>query len=420
MPNRFLHERICTSETIAALSADEEVFFYRLLVQCDDFGRFDARPAVLRARCFPLQLDRAPESSIVAWMGTLERVGLLWRYQHNGRPYLQVRTWANFQEIRAQKSKFPAPPSDVDAPREHPVPSERDVEDVVHDLLQTAGTIAGNKIVELHRQMRTQESYLDIVAKTRIGTFVLELKRGRLSNKAIAQVQRYAEMTNGIPALIGCGLAANFDLADCRQRDIAVITYDDALVFTVIQPSSRLSAIPELVASVISRDSTLPSTTYSYSSNDIRDPVNVGFAKIDEAVTPPASPPEAPESITPIAKPTKATVGNPRVQALVDGLTAAGVEYVPTPADCKALKHSSGVPVDRIVTGIVKVKRGEWGDDWFRDNLSVPLVIGRINGIPNGTHARAGPKRTSRIPDGDDLSEFDQFMDTTAHLLEDA
>ena len=52
MPNRILKESICTSESIDRLSWLEEVTFYRLIVNCDDYGRMDARPPILRARLF--------------------------------------------------------------------------------------------------------------------------------------------------------------------------------------------------------------------------------------------------------------------------------------------------------------------------------------------------------------------------------
>ena len=39
MPNRILKDSICTSPNIDTLSREAEVFFYRLLVQCDDHGR---------------------------------------------------------------------------------------------------------------------------------------------------------------------------------------------------------------------------------------------------------------------------------------------------------------------------------------------------------------------------------------------
>ena len=43
MPNRILKESICTNEQIDGLTAFEETVFYRLIVICDDFGRFDGR-----------------------------------------------------------------------------------------------------------------------------------------------------------------------------------------------------------------------------------------------------------------------------------------------------------------------------------------------------------------------------------------
>lgn len=54
MPDRIIKESICTSDTLNALSDFEERFWWRLVVNCDDYGRFDARTAVLKSRLFPL------------------------------------------------------------------------------------------------------------------------------------------------------------------------------------------------------------------------------------------------------------------------------------------------------------------------------------------------------------------------------
>jgi hypothetical protein len=116
VPNRILHERICVSETIAQLTADEERFFYRLIVQCDDYGRFDARAAVLRARCFPLQLDRYSDTDVNGYLADLEHAGLVRVYAVDGRAYLQVCTWDRYQQTRAKHSKFPPPPTTESAP----------------------------------------------------------------------------------------------------------------------------------------------------------------------------------------------------------------------------------------------------------------------------------------------------------------
>lgn len=109
MPNRIIKESICTSDTIDRLSPEEEVFFYRLIVNCDDFGRMDARPQILRAKCFPLRLDQVDDCTIIDWLYKLEEVGLVQLYEIDKKKYIQVVTWNDHQQIRAKKSKFPAP-----------------------------------------------------------------------------------------------------------------------------------------------------------------------------------------------------------------------------------------------------------------------------------------------------------------------
>jgi len=107
MPNRILKDSICTSPNIDALSRDAEVFFYRLLVQCDDYGRMDARPAILRAKCYPLQVDTVTQDNVKRWLDELVRANLVIPYHVNGGDYLQMRTWERHQQIRAKRSKYP-------------------------------------------------------------------------------------------------------------------------------------------------------------------------------------------------------------------------------------------------------------------------------------------------------------------------
>ena len=111
MPNRILKESICTSDSIDRLSWLEEVTFYRLIVNCDDYGRMDARPPILRARLFPLKTltDKQVQSAIES----LRSAGMIDLYKVDGRSYLQIRQWARHQQIRSKKSKFPAPESET-------------------------------------------------------------------------------------------------------------------------------------------------------------------------------------------------------------------------------------------------------------------------------------------------------------------
>ncbi len=112
MPNRILKESICTSEDLNALTDKEEVFFYRLIVNCDDFGIMDAREPILRAKCFPLKIDTVKDEDIKQWLCSLERQGLVYLYIADGRPYLKMVSWEKHQQVRAKRSKYPQPDMD--------------------------------------------------------------------------------------------------------------------------------------------------------------------------------------------------------------------------------------------------------------------------------------------------------------------
>lgn len=107
MPNRILKESICTSDKIEQLSAFAETFFYRLIVNADDFGRMDGRAAVLRSRLFPLKDVR--NSQIEEALRELATVELVSTYYVDGKPFVSLPAWDRHQQIRAKKSKYPAP-----------------------------------------------------------------------------------------------------------------------------------------------------------------------------------------------------------------------------------------------------------------------------------------------------------------------
>lgn len=106
MPNRILKESICSSEEIDSLSWFEEVLFYRLIVKCDDYGRYDGRLKFVKNSCFPLK--DITEKDVEKALHKLSAVGLVRAYESQGRPYLQLVTWEQHQNIRAKKSKYPA------------------------------------------------------------------------------------------------------------------------------------------------------------------------------------------------------------------------------------------------------------------------------------------------------------------------
>jgi hypothetical protein len=110
MPNRYVRASAIESEGVNALGWQAEVFWRRLLNRADDFGRFTAHPDLVRAHIFPLQMDKVSVSDIARLLSECETVGLLYRYQSGGKPYLVMNKW---EKGRAKHSEYPEPPPEV-------------------------------------------------------------------------------------------------------------------------------------------------------------------------------------------------------------------------------------------------------------------------------------------------------------------
>lgn len=108
MPNRILKESICASDSIDQLSWFEECVFYRLMVNCDDYGRFDGRVSIIKNRLFPLKEGLKPKTVETA-LRKLVEVGLVVLYESDGKPFLYLPTWEKYQTIRNKQSKYPDP-----------------------------------------------------------------------------------------------------------------------------------------------------------------------------------------------------------------------------------------------------------------------------------------------------------------------
>jgi hypothetical protein len=114
VPNRIIKESICTSDTVDGMTWFEECFWQRLIVNCDDYGRFDARPSVLKSRLFPLK-ERMTLKDVSSALTRLAEIGCVVLYECDGRPYLYLPTWKVHQTQRATKSKYPSPDECVKA-----------------------------------------------------------------------------------------------------------------------------------------------------------------------------------------------------------------------------------------------------------------------------------------------------------------
>ncbi len=107
MPSRLVREGILDSERIDQLDAPAEVFYRRLMSKVDDYGLFDARPAMLRSNLYPLRVDRVREADIARWIAACEKAGVIALYTHGGKPYGQM---VDTKWQARSEPKFPTPP----------------------------------------------------------------------------------------------------------------------------------------------------------------------------------------------------------------------------------------------------------------------------------------------------------------------
>ena len=107
---RSIHPEACDSDKLAMLTDSAERTLWRLITHTDDEGRGEDRPKLLAAKLYPLVDDKTADD-IDRDLDELEQVGLLVRYEVDGRRYYAIPTFDDWQSPRHPKpSKHPAPP----------------------------------------------------------------------------------------------------------------------------------------------------------------------------------------------------------------------------------------------------------------------------------------------------------------------
>jgi len=110
MPNRTLKESICTSKRFNRLSIQGQMLYLRLIVNCDDYGRWYAEPEVVRSHCYPY--GNMNQDVVTAALNELEAAGMVVTYTHDDTTYLEVSAWMEHNTPRAKQSKYPGPDDD--------------------------------------------------------------------------------------------------------------------------------------------------------------------------------------------------------------------------------------------------------------------------------------------------------------------
>ncbi len=237
MPNRIVREGILTSARMATLDWASEVFFRRLMSVVDDFGRYYADPGLLRAACYPRQLNKVSDSDIGKWMRCVAEAALVRVYPaEDGERYLEI---VNFgQQVRTNKSKFPGPKGE---PNGRPLPNESDVESVLEEHIRSTGEFFGLVVTGVRRQVRVGDSYIDLLLDTSAGPCVIELKRGNVTDKHLAQIVRYlALVPESFGVLIGAAIGPRMNKGEAADSGVAICTYTDDMVFSVNVTSDHI------------------------------------------------------------------------------------------------------------------------------------------------------------------------------------
>ncbi|MBK6881276.1 MAG: hypothetical protein IPH01_10995 [Elusimicrobia bacterium] len=105
MPTRVLRDWT-DSEAIDKLSWQAEVFFVRLIMKADDYGRFFGSPKILKSYLFPLK-DGVRDTDIFRWIAECEKAGLILAYKNGQKSFLEITKFN--QRMRSKTSKFPEP-----------------------------------------------------------------------------------------------------------------------------------------------------------------------------------------------------------------------------------------------------------------------------------------------------------------------
>lgn len=112
MGNRLIHESIHESEKLNSLTDFQFRVWVGLLTYVDDYGRGDARPAIIKGNVFPLR-ERITLADIEKTLQSLAGVGCISLYTVNGKPYLCFPNWEKYQRIRQKVSRYPEPPDSL-------------------------------------------------------------------------------------------------------------------------------------------------------------------------------------------------------------------------------------------------------------------------------------------------------------------
>ena len=100
MPNRLIRDGLLDSDKFSRLKDKEQMYFVRLMLIVDDYGRHDARPSLLKSKCYPV--TDISQTHVRQMTDNLNQVGLINLYKVSDKGYLEIVKFN--QRLRAKKS----------------------------------------------------------------------------------------------------------------------------------------------------------------------------------------------------------------------------------------------------------------------------------------------------------------------------
>jgi hypothetical protein len=161
---RSIHPDALKSEKLQAASAEAERCYWRLLTHCDDEGRAEDDARLFRSWLFPLD-DDLRASTVEGWLSELASLGLIVRYETDGRRYLAVTQWDRFQKPRKRFDSHLPPPPDWCATGARQVRDTETTEgEPVDDVAATKGALGARQVRDTET---TEGEPVDDVAATK-------------------------------------------------------------------------------------------------------------------------------------------------------------------------------------------------------------------------------------------------------------
>jgi len=108
---RMLWDRICASEKIDRLRAEEERLYTRLYTHLDDNGNHPADPNLIRKACFPLK-KKWNNWTIKIWLDRIVAVGLASYYEVQAQRFVHFERFREFQTLKHFNARYPVHPND--------------------------------------------------------------------------------------------------------------------------------------------------------------------------------------------------------------------------------------------------------------------------------------------------------------------